>query len=420
MTSTLSRAVITGIGVVAPTGIGIDEHWTNVLTGVNPIAPLSRFDATGFPAQLAAEVPPAVEEAQLSSRISRQTDRITRLSLIAADLAMADAALDPNTTDEYSVGVAMTSTAGGLEFGQRELQKLWGQGWESVSAYMSFAWFYAVHAGQISIKNGLRGPGGVVVAEQAGGVDCLALARRQVRKGTPHVVTGAIDGSLCPYGMAIQAADRDLSRSQDPDRAFVPFDIDASGYVIGEGGAILVVEDSDVAAQRGTPQIYGVIAGYGATFDPQPYTSGADGLRRAILKALQDADLDASDVDVVFADAFGVRALDDGEADVLVELFGSGRVPIAIPKTMTGRLMSGGAPLDVATALLCMREGVVPAAINLQPDTHDSRLDIVIGQPRELRVRTALVLARGHGGFASAIVLRAVNDQAGERTNVQR
>lgn len=396
-------AVVTGIGIAAPNGVGINDHWDATLRGVSGIRPIDRFDARGYPITLAGQIPAFEAEERLPGRLMPQTDRVTRLALVAADLAFADAAVDPKEIPEYLMGVATASTSGGLEFGQRELQKLWGQGWEHVSAYMSFAWYYAVHAGQISIKNGMRGPGGVLVSEQAGGIDAMAFARRQIRKGTTVMATGGLDGTLCPYGMAIQAASRGLSPQRKPELAYLPFDKEASGYVPGEGGAILLVEDGAQARERGAPQIYGAIAGYGAVFDPEP--GGADGLRRAARVALADAGLTTADIDVVFADAAGLPESDRAEVDVLDGLFGPRGVPVAAPKTMCGRLLSGGAALDVASALLAMRDDVVPPAVHVREHLVDDRLDLVVGEPRSWHIDAALVLARGHGGFASAVVL---------------
>jgi act minimal PKS chain-length factor (CLF/KS beta) len=273
-----------------------------------------------------------------------------------------------------------------------------------VSAYQSFAWFYAVNSGQISIRSGLRGPSGVLVSDQAGGLDVLAQARRLIRKGARAIVSGGVDGSICPWGWVAQLASDRLSTSDDPDAAYLPFDRRASGYVPGEGGALLVVEDEASARERGA-RSYGQIAGYGATFDPRPGSGRPPGLRRAIELALADAGLGASDVDVVFADAAASADLDRIEAEALAAVFGRHGVPVTAPKTNTGRLYSGAASLDVAAALLALRDGVVPPTTNVTAaDEHG--IDLVCGAPRSMPLRTALVLARGHGGFNSALLVR--------------
>jgi act minimal PKS chain-length factor (CLF/KS beta) len=402
---TQQEVVVTGIGVTAPNGVGSDEYWKSTLAGVSGIRPVSRFDAERYPIALAGEVPEFPAESEFTKKLMPQTDRLTRLALFAAAFALENAAIRPDELPDYAMGVAVSSSTGGLEFGQRELQQLWGSGWESVSAYMSFAWYYAVHTGQISIRHGMRGPGSVVVAEQAGGLDTLAFARRRVRKGTAVMTAGGLDGLICPYGVAIQSSTGEVSGGTDPARAYLPFDRESAGHAIGEGGAVLVLETRRNAEERQAPQIYGVVAGYGSAFDPAPADSGGDGLLRAARTALADAGLSARDVDVVFADAAGTVPLDRAEATALSALFGERGVPVSVPKTMTGRLLSGGAPLDVAAALLAMRDGVVPATAHVRPEALDPRVDLVTGTARQLEVGTALVLARGRGGFASAMVL---------------
>ncbi|MGW4600878.1 ketosynthase chain-length factor [Streptomyces argyrophyllae] len=397
-------AVVTGLGVASPNGLGTPAYWAATLAGRSGIGRITRFDPGRYPARLAGEISGFVAEDHLPSRLIPQTDRMTRIALAAADWALADAGVSPGELPGFDMGVVTASASGGFEFGQNELRKLWSQGSQYVSAYQSFAWFYAVNSGQISIRNGMKGPSGVVVGDQAGGIDALAQARRQIRRGTRLVVSGAVDASLCPWGWVAQLAGGRLSTGEDPDRAYVPFDRAARGHVPGEGGALLVLEEAEAARARGA-HVYGEIAGYGATLDPKPGSGRPPGLRKAVEVALADAGTDAADVDVVFADAAGDPGLDRAEAEALTAVFGPGGVPVTAPKTMTGRLYSGGAPLDVAAALLALRDGVVPPTVHSDP-APEYGLDLVLDRPRTLPVRTALVLARGHGGFNSALVVR--------------
>jgi len=175
--------------------------------------------------------------------------------------------------------------------------------------------------------------------------------------------------------------------------------------VPGEGGAILVLEDAEAADRRGA-RSYGEIVGYGATMDPKPGSSREPGLRRAIEVALTDARVDPGDIDVVFADGAAVPELDRIEAEAITAVFGARGVPVTAPKTMTGRLNSGGAPLDVAAALLSVRDGLIPPTTNVEL-APEYDIDLVTGRTRPAIVRTALVLARGHAGFNSAVVVRA-------------
>ena len=402
----MTAPVITGLGIVAPNGLGVQDYWASTLRGDSGINRVSRFDPAGYPTQLAGEV--TIDAGRLlPNRLLPQTDHMTRLALITAEEALADASADPREMPEFAAGVVTAASAGGFEFGQRELAALWRKGGQYVSAYQSFAWFYPVNTGQISIRHGMRGPSGAVVAEQAGGLDAIAKARRNVRSGTPLMLTGGVDGSLCPWSLLCMTRSGQLSTRTDPLRAFLPFDADAGGYVPGEGGALVVLEDPNVARQRGVASVYGEVAGYAATFDPPPWSSGVPGLRHAIELALADAGMRPNNIDVVFADASGLPELDRLEADVLAAIFGARTVPVTAPKTMTGRLLAGGAALDVATALLAMRDSVVPPTVHIDQPAHSDSIDLVLGAPREIPLASALVVARGYGGFNSAMVLRA-------------
>lgn len=402
----MGTAVVTGIGVVAPNGLGTADYWSATLNGTNGIGPITRFDASGYPARLAGEVPGFDAAQHLPSRLVPQTDHMTRLALVAAEWSLADAAVHPESLPEFGMGVITASASGGFEFGQRELEKLWNKGPEFVSAYQSFAWFYAVNSGQISIRHGMRGPSGVLVTEQTGGLDAIAQARRQLRHGIGLLVTGGVDASICPWGWAAQLARRQLSTCPDPDRAYLPFDVAASGFVAGEGGAILTLEDSELAADRPDCHVYGEIAGYGATFDPKPGTGREPGLRRAIELALDDAGAAPGDIDVVFADGAGLPEPDREEAAAINAVFRT-PVPVTAPKTMTGRLYSGGSALDLATALLALDDGVIPPTVGVTDLAPECDLDLVTGPARRTPLRTAMVLARGYHGFNSVMVVRA-------------
>ncbi|MGW6418109.1 ketosynthase chain-length factor [Streptomyces sp. NPDC055055] len=402
-----TQVVVTGIGIVSPNGFGVEEFWDATQASRSGIGRITRFDPERYPSKLAGEVEGFEVKEHLPSRLIPQTDRMTQLALVGAEHALGDAGVSTEEADEYGMGVMTASTSGGFEFGQDQLKNLWSQGSQYVSAYQSFAWFYAVNTGQISIRHGLRGPSGVVVSDQAGGLDALAHARRLVRKGSDLILSGGVDAAICPWGWVAQLTTGELSTEERPDRAYLPFDADASGYVPGEGGALLILEDAEAARRRGATRVYGEILGYGSTFDPAPDSGREPTLRKAVEVALADAGLTAGDIDVVFADAAGTRELDRIEAAAITEVFGPRGVPVTAPKTMTGRLGSGAAPLDVATAFLAMRDGVIPptANVTLSPD-YD--LDLVT-EARRAPVATALVLARGRGGFNSAVVVRSVD-----------
>jgi act minimal PKS chain-length factor (CLF/KS beta) len=253
-----------------------------------------------------------------------------------------------------------------------------------------------------------------VVSEQAAGLDAIGQARRVLRRGASVVLTGATEAPIGPYAIACQLASGLVSPAADPARCYLPFDAAASGYVPGEGGAILVLESEASVRARAPARSYGEVAGYAATFAPGGDTRRS--LRRAIRRALADASAAASQVGAVFADAMAVPRYDAAEAAALVDVFGPYGVPVTAPKSMVGRLYAGGSALDAATALLAIRDGVIPPTAGSRPSPR-YRLDVVT-RARPARLRTALVLARGYRGFTSALVLRApaIDQIGGEGT----
>ncbi|MGQ0774941.1 MAG: ketosynthase chain-length factor [Pseudonocardiales bacterium] len=405
-----NSVVVTGLGVLAPNGLGAEHYWEATLEGRGGISRLTRFDVTKYQAQLAGQILDFDAAEYLPSRLLPQTDVSTRLALVAAQWALDDAKVDPEALTDYDMGVVTSNASGGFDFTHREFKKLWSQGSRSVSVYESFAWFYAVNTGQISIRHGMRGPSSALVAEQAGGLDAVGHARRTARCGTPLVVTGGVDSAFDPWGWVSHLSSGRVSRVPDPRRAYLPFDVNAGGHVPGEGGAILVLEDAEAAQRRGAPRVYGEIAGYACTFDPPPGSSRPPGLRRAAELALADAGVVPEDIDVVFADSAGVPDSDRAEAEAISGLFSPHAVPVTAPKALTGRLLSGGGPLDLVAALLSIRDGVIPATAGTTDVPEDYLIDLVRGEARPARVRAALVLARGRWGFNSAVVVRAMPD----------
>ncbi|GIH09569.1 actinorhodin polyketide beta-ketoacyl synthase [Rhizocola hellebori] len=401
-------AVVTGIGVVAPSGIGIEEHWRSTLAGELRVRPIESFDASGYDTVLAGQVDGFNVEDHVDARLVVQTDRWTWMSLAAAQLALDDAKYDPAAYDPYQTSVVLSAGSGGNEFGQREIQALWSKGRTAVSAYQSIAWFYAASAGQTSILHGTKGPASVLVSEGAGGLDSLHAARRVIRRGTPTVLAGGTEAPLSPYALACQIANGRTTHSRDPREGYQPFDVHANGYAPAEGGAVLVVEDEQTALERGAQQIYGEIAGYRATHDAFHHENPAPDSRqliRAMRGALADAQVRPEQVGLVIADGAAVPALDTQEAEAIRTVFGICAVPVCAPQGFIGRLCSGGGALSVATALLALRDGVAPAVGNLTQPVPWYGLDFV-RQPREMEKDVVLVIARGHGGFNSCMVVK--------------
>jgi 3-oxoacyl-(acyl-carrier-protein) synthase len=407
---TAPRAVITGVGVVAPNGIGTPTYWDNTRKGVSGVKRIERFDPDKYATQVAGVVEGFEATDYIDKRLMVQTDNWTWMALAAAKLAFDDTGFDPSAYEGDRMSVVTASSSGGNEFGQREIQSLWAKGPRFVGAYQSIAWFYAATTGQLAIKHGMKGHCNVIVSEQAGGLDSLAQARRQIRRGeVDAVAAGGTEAPIGPYAIACQQH-LGLMADGDDESAYRPFDTAACGYVPGEGGAILLVESLDKARGRGATQVYAEVLGHAATNDAANVAApAADGHHygRAIKLALDDAGVSPDEVDVIFADAFGTPEADAAEVAALKSVFGARAtsIPVTAPKTMVGRLYAGGSSLDAATAALAINDGYIPPTINVTSPASD--LDVVT-EGRAAEVRTVLVASRGAGGFNSALVLRKV------------
>ncbi|GHF99979.1 ketosynthase chain-length factor [Streptomyces zaomyceticus] len=407
------RAVVTGIGVIAPNGLRADAYWKSVREGLGVLDRITREGCEELPLKVAGEVRGFDASDLIEDRFLVQTDRFSHYAMAAAQLALDDAGLARENPEEpFEIGVVTAAGSGGGEFGQRELQKLWGQGSKFVGPYQSIAWFYAASTGQISIRSGLKGPCGVVASDEAGGLDAIAHAARGVRRGTGAVLVGAAEAPLAPYSMVCQLGYPELSTVEDPDRAYRPFTAGACGFVPAEGGAMLVVEDESRARDRGAV-VRAVVAGHGATFTgASRWEESREGLAHAVRVALDEAGCAPEEVDVVFADALGVPEADRAEALAIADALGAHatRVPVTAPKTGIGRAYCGAPVLDTAAAVFAMEHGVVPPTPNVFDICHD--LDLVMSRARPAELRTALVLSRGLMGSNAALVVRRGDESA--------
>ncbi|MFF4319071.1 beta-ketoacyl synthase N-terminal-like domain-containing protein [Streptomyces sp. NPDC001568] len=403
-----TSVVVTGIGVVAPNGIGADSFWKATQSGVSVLDRVTRKGCEHLPLRVAGEVRGFEPGSLVEDRFLVQTDRFSHYALAAADLALEHARLGraDYEDDPYAVGVVTAAGSGGGEFGQRELQRLWGQGPRYVGPYQSIAWFYAASTGQVSIRRGFKGPCGVVASDEAGGLDAFAHAARQIRRGSRAMLVGATEAPLAPYSMVCQLGYPGLSTREEPERAYRPFTSKACGFAPAEGGAMFVVEEAAAAAARGAT-VRAVLAGHAATFTgPGRWEASAEGLAHAIRGALAEAGVAPEEVDVVFADALGTPEADAAEVRAIHDALGphGARVAVTAPKTGTGRAYCAAGTLDVAAAVMALEHGVVPPTPNVFEVCHD--LDVVTGDARVAPVRTALVLSRGLMGSNAAVVLR--------------
>jgi minimal PKS chain-length factor (CLF/KS beta) len=402
------RAVVTGLGVVAPTGVGTEAWWAATLRGENGIRPIERFDASRYRIRYAGQVDDFDPDAFVDKRLRIQTDRWTWMGLAATQMALTDAAFDPAARDADAVSVINASSSGGNEFAQDEIERLWSRGPRAVGAYMSIAWFYAATTGQISIRHGCKGASSALAAEGAGGLTALGHARRTIRRGVDAVISGGAEASVGnPMALTCQHSNPALDGATGPE-AYRPFDRRAAGAVPGEGAAILLVESLREARDRDAPQVLAEIVGYAATSDgvaPHRAASDSRGLARAITRALEDARVEPEQIDAVFADGAGTQRGDELEVQALATALGdhARRLPVTVPKSMVGRLYAAAGALDATAAVLALRDRCLPPTINVEKPAF-AALDLV-REARDADLRTVLVVARGHGGFNAALVV---------------
>jgi minimal PKS chain-length factor (CLF/KS beta) len=291
----MNAIVVTGVGVVAPSGVGTEAYWQSILDGELHVRPIEAFGASSYDTTIASQAPGFRSGDYIDDRLTVQTDRCAWMALAATEFALADAGYDVGGRDRYHTGVVFGSGSGGIESGQREIQALWAQGRRAVSAYQSIAWFYAANTGQVSIAHGAESPSSVVVTDGGGGPDSVGCGR--------------------------------MTTSRDPRHGYKPFDVEANGYAPGEGGAVLALKDADEAEHRGVKRAYTEVASYASTHDAHHHhrpPEDSTQLTRSMRRAIEDAGLSLEDIDLVLADGAGSRDLDALEMRAIRDTFGSG------------------------------------------------------------------------------------------------
>ncbi|HEY0752531.1 MAG TPA: beta-ketoacyl synthase N-terminal-like domain-containing protein [Ktedonobacteraceae bacterium] len=404
------KAVITGLGVLSPTGIGATAFWEGMLSARSFIRPITSFDPARFSSRVAGVLTDFDPADFLDPRIVVQTDRWTQFDLICTKEALKDAQISLQDKEPTKVGAVFAAGTGGNAYGQQQLHICGSQGPHHVSVYLSIAWFYAASIGQVSIDQKIRGYGRNICAEAAGGPIALGHAAKLIAQQTCDVVVvGGSEAPLTPYTFASHQASGLLSDETGP-YPYRPFDATRTGPVVGEGGAGFCVEGKEHALKRGA-HIYGEIAGWGQSFDgiltrgPAP---DGQAYARAIAQALRTAQLAPEDIDWIICDGLGTQEGDVAEFRALQSIFGDAlpQIPASAPKSMIGRLFNGGSTVDVAAALLGLEQQIVLPTVGFGTPDPACPLDCVPNQPCARSLRHVLVGARGFGGFNSAIVLK--------------
>jgi 3-oxoacyl-[acyl-carrier-protein] synthase II len=405
----MKRVAITGMGVVSPIGIGVEPYWDSLIEGRSGVAPITMFDASEFPSRIAAMIDEFDPSDVLDPKESRRMSRFIQFSMVAADEAMRHAALEVGDDEDGRVGVIFGSGIGGLDVMESQHLKLLEGGVRKVTPFLVPMMIADLAAGQISMRYGAKGINYCPVSACATATHAIGEAGEAIRRGAADVViTGGADAAVTRLGLAGFCAARALStRNDDPAAASRPFDLGRDGFVMGEGGAALVLEAWDYAEARGAT-ILGELLGYGASADayhmtaPDPEGRGAI---RAMKAALSQAGLAPSDVSYVNAHGTSTPAGDIAEAFAVRALFGEDGPAVSSTKSMTGHLLGGAGAIELVASILAVRDGRMPPTINLLDPDPECDLDHVANQSRETPVATAMSNSFGFGGHNATLIV---------------
>jgi 3-oxoacyl-[acyl-carrier-protein] synthase II len=410
------RVVITGMGCVTPLGIGRQAFWNGLISGKSGVRRIEAFDPATFPVQIAAEVPSFDWEAQLNPKDRKHVPRTVPLALAAAREAMADARLFPEdmTLDERrSFGVELGTGGGGLAFTEQQYEYWYVGPTNKASVYTIPASTHGGLSSELSMAFGLRGLSHIVSTGCTSSTDAIAYAAQHIALGRQELMlAGGVDAPIAPGILAAFNLMTVLTNNwnQEPQRASRPFSRNRSGMVLGEGSWIYVLEELKHATSRGA-QIYGEIIGYGATCDAYHRVRLAeDGSEpsRAMRLALQDAGVEAKDIDYVNLHGTSTLLNDRIETSALKLAFDghAARIPMSATKSQIGHPQGASGAAGLAAALCAMHTNRIPPTINLEEPDPDCDLDYVPNEAREANVKTALCNCIGFGSKNSALVVQ--------------
>jgi len=407
------RVVVTGIGAVAPNGIGKDAFWQACQHGISGIKALQRFAIDNLPIHFAGEISEFQATDYLERKIVQRTDRVTHFASVAVAEALRDAQLDLAHEDLQRVGTVIANTLGGVEFVVEQIAALYTQGPRAMSAYTAIAWLQVANVGQVSLRHGLRGYSKTPVSDTVGGLDALCMAASAIKRGAADIILcGGCEALLNPFFLLV-FGQSGLNAPGDDQHTYRPFDQRANGLILAEGAGICVLEEYEHARQRHAP-IYGEILGFGSTHEarsPLSLSSDATYYARAINLALQDAQLQPDAIDYASLDGRASPQADLAEAAALHAIFGerAARLPVSVPRSMLGHSFAAAGALDTIMTLLALREGYIPPTLNCEQPDSSYQINLVRDQAQAFTGTHALIGGRGLSGSNIALIVRGGN-----------
>ena len=409
------RVVVTGLGLVCPVGVGVEESWQALIAGKSGIGPISHYDASTFPTRIAGEVRGFEPEKFMDRKEVRRNDRFIQFALAAADMAMKDSGLDVDKEDPHRIGAIVGSGMGGLETIEDTHKTLMERGVRKVSPFFIPAIIINLAPGQIALRYGFKGPNFSPVSACATGNHSIGDALMYIERGMADVmIAGGTEATITPLGLAGFCAARAMSERNDaPEKASRPFDKGRDGFVAAEGAGILVLEEYEHARKRGA-RIYAELCGYGASCDANHVTTPApegEGGQRAMRMAIADAGLRPEQVGYVNTHGTSTPQGDIAECQAVRAVFGgwadSGLV-VSSTKSMTGHMLGAAGGAEAVISVLSLHRGVVPPTVNVEEQDPECRLDVVPNVARDVKLDAVLSNSFGFGGTNAVVAFKRV------------
>ena len=411
----MKRVVITGLGAITPLGNNVDEFWKGIKDGKCGIDYITKFDTTDFKVKLAAEVKGYNAEDYFDRREAKRLDKFSQYAMIASREAWKDSGLDKEKENMERVGIVIGSGIGGIQTIETENQKCIEKGPDRVSPMYIPMGILNMATGNVAIDIGAKGESYAMVTACASGTHCIGESFRMIKHGYQDVViAGGTEAGITPLGIAGFTNIKALTKSEDKNRASIPFDKERSGFVMGEGAGVVILEELEHAKKRGA-KIYAEIVGYGATSDAYHITSpapGGEGGARAMKLAMEEAGVAPEEITYINAHGTSTHLNDSFETQAIKTALGeeaSKKVMVSSTKGHTGHLLGAAGGVEAIVCSKAIEEGFVPATINYKVPDEECDLDIVPNEGRSKEIKYAISNSLGFGGHNSSILLKKYN-----------
>ncbi|MCK8816925.1 beta-ketoacyl-ACP synthase II [Natroniella sulfidigena] len=411
-----NRVVITGMGVISPIGNGIENYWSSLVAGKSGVDTITHFDASEYKTQIAAEVNDfEIESFGVDRKEARRMDRYAQFAVAGAKMALEDAELEINEENENEIGVLIGSGIGGVGTFEKQYNRLLKRGPNRVSPFFIPMMIANMAAGQVSIHTGAKGPNVTAVTACASGTNALGDAFEIIKRGDAKMmIAGGTEAAITPASCAGFCAMKAMStNNENPQAASRPFDAERDGFVMGEGSGVLILESLENAQARGA-KIYAEVAGYGMSADAHHITApapGGEGAARAMEMALEEGNIDPTEMDYINAHGTSTPANDKLETAAIKKVFGehAEQLIVSSTKSMTGHLLGGAGGIEAIALALAIQNNTIPPTINYENVDPECDLDYAANEAKEREVKVALSNSLGFGGQNATIIIKEYN-----------